>query len=63
MSGFQDPFSGVFNWSTLLLFGWLGFIAFVMLLIFIGFDSGGFLHRIERFIGIRNLDAKNKEDE
>ena len=40
---------------------WAGFIAFVMLCIFIGFDNDGILHRIERRLGIRNVDEKEDD--
>ena len=38
-----------------------GTMLLIMLTIFIGFDHGGFLHRLERRFGIRN--AENPEDE
>lgn len=61
MSGYQDPFSGFFNLPTLLYFAWAGFIVFVMLCIFIGFDNDGILHRIERRLGIRNVDEEEDD--
>ncbi len=60
MSGFNDPYSGFFgepgawNWSTMLWCVFAGFIGLVMFLIFLGFDSGGFLHKLEQRLGIRN---------
>lgn len=61
MAGYQDPFSGFFNLPTLLWCAWAGFVALIMLTIFIGFDNDGFLHRLERRFGIRN--AENPQDE
>ncbi|HEX8465707.1 MAG TPA: hypothetical protein VF627_13915 [Abditibacterium sp.] len=61
MSGYKDPFSGFFNLPTMLWCGFAGFMLLIMLTIFIGFDHGGFLHRLERRFGIRN--AENPEDE
>jgi hypothetical protein len=62
MSGYQDPFSGFFNLPTLLWCSFAGLIVLIMVAIIIGFDSGGFLHRVERMLGIRNVDA-NPDDE
>ena len=68
MSGYQDPYSGIFgepgawNWPLFLWCGFAGLVLLAMLAIFIGFDNGGFLHRVERMLGIRDVDA-NPEDE
>lgn len=62
MSGYNDPYSGLFgepgawNWP---LFAYLAFATLVLITmatIFVGFDSGGFLHRLERRFGIRNVE-------
>jgi hypothetical protein len=62
MSGYNDPYSGLFgepgawNWP---FFAWAAFATLVLLAmvtIFIGFDNGGFLHRLERRFGIRNVE-------
>ncbi len=63
MAGYEDPFSGVFNWPTMIYFAWAGFILFIMLMIFIGFDAGGFLHRLEERFGMRNVDRDPRDDE
>ena len=69
MSGYNDPFSGFFgepgawNWPLFLFLGWAGFIVFCMALIFIGFDSGGFLHRLEERFKIKNVDRDPKDDQ
>jgi hypothetical protein len=62
MSGYQDPFSGFFNLPTLLWCAWAGTIALIMLAIFIGFDNGGFLHRLEERFGIFNAESKEDDD-
>lgn len=54
MSGYADPFSGFFNLPTLLWCGWAGFVVLLMAIIFVGFDNGGFLHKLEERFGIRN---------
>lgn len=62
MAGFQDPFSGFFNLPTLLWCAFAGGIAFIMLLIFLGFDNNGFFHRLDERLGIRNVD-RHPDDE
>jgi len=60
MSGFNDPYSGFFgepgawNWPVMIWCGFAGLIGLVMLAIFLGFDSNGFLHNLEQRFGIRN---------
>lgn len=39
-----------------------GFMALVMLIIFIGFDNDGFLFRLERRFGIRNMEKPDDEE-
>lgn len=64
MSGYQDPFSGLFgNIYIWCYFGLVGFLVFCMALIVIGYDSGGFLHRLEERFGIRNVDRNPEDDE
>lgn len=68
MSGYQDPYSGLFgepgawNWATLLFLGWAGLIAIVMIAIFFGFDNGGFLHRLDKKLGIRKVDREERDN-
>lgn len=62
MSGYQDPYSGFFNVPTMLWCAFAGFIALVMLVIFIGFDNDGFLHKLERRLGIRNMEKPEDKD-
>ena len=68
MSGYQDPYSGFFgepgawNWSVLLFMGWAGLLALIVLAIFIGYDNGGFLHRFDRKLKIRNVDREEIND-
>jgi len=64
MSGYNDPFSGLFGNITIwYYFGWVGFLVFCMALIFVGYDSGGFLHRLEEKFGIKNVDRNPDDDE
>ncbi len=68
MSGFNDPYSGFFgepgawNWSVLIWCGFAGLLGLVMFLIFVGFDSNGFLHNLDERLGIRNVN-RLPEDE
>jgi hypothetical protein len=36
-------------------FGWAGLIALAMAAIFVGFDNGGFLHKLEERFGIKQV--------
>ena len=69
MSGYNDPYSGFFgepghlNWPVLLWCAFAGIIALVMFLIFMGFDSGGFLHRLDERLKIRNVDRNPVDEE
>ena len=62
MSGYKDPFSGFFNLPTMLWCAWAGFMLIVMAIIFVGFDNGGFLHRLERRFNIKPVDDKAEID-
>ncbi len=68
MAGYQDPYSGLFgepgawNWSALLFLGWAGLIVLIMAAIIIGFDNGGFLHRLDKRFGIRKVDREEIDD-
>ncbi|PQV64616.1 hypothetical protein B1R32_104109 [Abditibacterium utsteinense] len=62
MAGYQDPYSGFFNLPTMLWCAFAGFMLLVMLVIFIGFDNGGFLHKVERRFGIRNMEKPEEDD-
>ncbi len=68
MSGYNDPYSGFFgepghlNWPVFLWFGFAAIVVLAMALIFWGFDNGGFLHRLDQRLKIRNVD-RNPEDE
>lgn len=62
MSGYQDPYSGFFNLPTMLWCAFAGFMLLVMLVIFIGFDNDGFLHKLERRFGIRNMENPGEDD-
>jgi hypothetical protein len=54
MSGYADPFSGFFGSPYPMLWVcWVGFIALLMGIIFVGFDNGGFLHKLEERFNIR----------
>lgn len=53
MSGYADPFSGIFNIYVFMYFGWAGLIVLAMAAIFVGFDNGGFLHKLEERFGIK----------
>ena len=63
MAGYNDLYSGFFNLPTLLWCSFAGCVGLVMLCIFIGFDSGGFLHRLEERFGIGNADRDPRDDE
>jgi hypothetical protein len=62
MAGFNDPYSGFFgepgawNWPVLLWCGFAGLIGLIMLAIFLGFDNSGFLHNLDRRLGINDVD-------
>ena len=60
MSGYADPFSGVLNIYVFMYFGWAGLIVLAMAVIFVGFDNGGFLHKLEERFGIKK---ENSEEE
>ena len=68
MAGYQDPYSGLFgepgawNWSALLFLGWAGIVVLIMFAIFIGFDNGGFLFRLDKKFGIRKVDRDPQDD-
>ena len=68
MSGYQDPYSGLFgepgawNWSALLFLGWAGLLVLIIFAIFIGFDNGGFLFRLDKKLGIRKVDRDPQDD-
>lgn len=67
MAGYNDPYSGLFgepgalNWPFFMWAGFATIIAIAMLLIFLGFDNDGFLHRLDRRFGIRKVEV-NDED-
>ncbi len=69
MAGYQDPYSGLFgepgawNWPALLFLAWVGIVGLVMLAIFIGFDNGGFLFKLDKRLGIRKIDRDPIDDE
>ncbi len=69
MSGYNDPYSGFFgepgawNWPVLLWCGFAAFIGLLMLLIFLGFDNRGFLHRLDERLKIRNVDRDPQDEE
>jgi len=52
MSGYNDPFSHFFNLPTMCWLAWAGFLGVCMLACFVGFDNGGFLHKVEEKFGI-----------
>ena len=60
MSGFQDPFSGLFNLPCMLFFAWAGFLLICMAIIFVGFEDNGFLHRVENKLGIGHPDGEEE---
>ncbi len=68
MSGYQDPYSGLFgepgawNWPALLFLAWAGLVVLIMFAIFIGFDNGGFLFRLDKKLGIRKVDRDPQDD-
>lgn len=69
MAGFNDPYSGFFgepgawNWPVFLWFGFAGLVSLVMLAIFLGFDNGGFLHRLDQRLKIRNVDSPSEDED
>ena len=68
MSGYQDPYSGIFgepgawNWPLFLYLGAAGLVVLTMLIIFVGFDNDGFLHKLERRFGIKNKENPAEDD-
>lgn len=67
MSGYNDPYSGFFgepgawNWPLALWLAFAGIVSLVMLLIYLGFDNNGFLHRLDRRLGIRKVEVDNDD--
>jgi len=67
MSGYNDPYSGFFgepghlNWPVLLWCAFAAIIGLAMFLIFMGFDNDGFLHRLDRRLGIRKVEVHSDD--